>query len=321
MAVSLDPRMNTMLLGGLDRVLNYPLFHLGGVLIRPVGLLQFLLIVAAGWWMSKAIRHAIQRLAAGGVRLEPAAAYTLSRVLHYAILLIAFAIALSNMGVNMSNLAVLGGAVGVGLGFGVRNIFNNFLSGIILLFEKTLKVGDFIELSNGIRGTVQEINVRFTRITTNDEVDILVPNADFINGQVINWCFDGYTRRIHVPFAVAYGTDRERVRRVVVEAAQRVGCTVTVEGREPQVWLTGFGDSALNFELVIWVDRSGLTRPGATHAAYNWAIAEALETHGIEIPFPQRDLHIRTGALPLRPGEDGAPHDAKMAVSMRGTPS
>ena len=280
-------------------IINYPLFQFGGVVIRPYGLLQFLLILFLGYWLSRAVRHAVTRLAADGTRFDPSAAYTLSRILHYAIVAIAIVVALSSLGVNLSHLAFLGGAVGVGLGFGLKNIFSNFISGIILLFEKTLKVGDFIELTNGTRGLVKEINVRFTRVTTNDGVDILVPNSDFINGQVVNWSFDELTRRIHIPFGVAYGSDRELVRRVVSEAAARVPGTDLNERRAPQVWLVGFGDSALNFELVVWVDRQRMVSPGATHAAYIWAIADALDQHGIEIPFPQRDLHIRSGLAGL----------------------
>lgn len=319
--LSAGPNLDRLLLVGVDEVLNYPLFHVGTSVIRPVGVLQFLLILALGWWLSKAVRHAVTRLSAGGVRFDPGAAYTLSRILHYAILGIAVVLALSSMGVNLSNLAFLGGAVGVGLGFGLRNIFSNFISGIILLFEKTLKVGDFIELPSGIRGMVKEINVRFTRITTNDDVDMLVPNSDFINGQVVNWSFDESIRRIHVPFGVAYGSDRELVRRAVIEAARGVPRTATGEGREPQVWLTGFGDSSLDFELVVWVDRKGLISPGATHAAYTWAIAEALDAHGIEIPFPQRDLHLRSGVLAVqrapRTAENAepAPRPARLAPS------
>lgn len=282
------------------RIIDYPLFQFGGVEIRPYGLLQFLIILFLGYWLSRAVRHAIERVSAGGARFDPSAAYTLSRILHYAIIIIAVVVALSSVGVNLSHLAFLGGALGVGLGFGLKNIFSNFISGIILLFEKTLKVGDFIELSSGTRGLVKEINVRFTRVTTNDGVDILVPNSDFINGQVVNWSFDELTRRIHVPFGVSYDADREQVRRVVSEAATRLPGTDLHERRAPQVWLVGFGDSALKFELVVWIDRQRMISPGATHAAYTWAIAETLDQHGIEMPFPQRDLHIRSGVLNLQ---------------------
>jgi small-conductance mechanosensitive channel len=209
----------------------------------------------------------------------------------------------------MTSFALFGGAVGVGIGFGLQNIFSNFISGIIILLERTLKVGDFVDLQSGVRGHVREIGMRFTRITTNDEVDILVPNAEFINGRVTNWTYENRLRRMRVPFGVAYGSDKAKVREAALRAAQRVKGTVLEAGREPDAWLVGFGDSSLNFELVVWVGPDLITRPGRTEAAYLWAIEDELRQAGIEIPFPQRDLHVRSGTLSVKmePNAAGRP--------------
>jgi small-conductance mechanosensitive channel len=190
---------------------------------------------------------------------------------------------------------VLVGALGVGIGFGLQPVVANFVAGLMILFEQPLKVGDFVELESGVHGEVREIRMRATRITTNDNVDILVPNSEFVNGRVTNWTLDEAHRRVRIKFGVAYGTDKELVRRVVLEAAQKVEHTLKgFPRRITQVWLVGFGDSSLDFELAVWLTPEAVVRPSAVSAAYYWAIHTALIDNGIEIPFPQRDLHLRS---------------------------
>jgi len=145
---------------------------------------------------------------------------------------------------------------------------------------------------------VVEIATRYTRVSTNDSVDILVPNSEFVNGRVTNWTFDEFNRRIHVPFGVAYGTDKEKVKAAAVAAAARVdGVIIDDPLRPPDVWLVGFGESSLDFELVVWVTRRLVTAPGRTNAKLLWALDDELRAANIEIPFPQRDLHVRSGSL------------------------
>jgi small-conductance mechanosensitive channel len=200
---------------------------------------------------------------------------------------------------------VFAGAIGVGLGFGLQAIFNNFVSGLILLFDRSIKVGDFVELESGVHGVVRDIKIRATRIMTNDNLNILVPNSEFVSGRVVNWTLLETTRRLHVPFGVAYGTDKELVKRAALEAAHEVPFTLAQDGaRGPQVWLVGFGESSLDFELVVWINADATKRPSAVKAAYYWALHTALVKHGVELPFPQRDLNLRsafghTGAAAL----------------------
>jgi small-conductance mechanosensitive channel len=198
-------------------------------------------------------------------------------------------------GIPIGKFGVFAGALGVGLGFGLQAIFNNFISGLILLFDRSLKVGDFVELEGDIRGTVRAIDIRSTRVTTNDSIDILVPNSEFMTKRVINWTYGSVNRRIRVPFAVAYGTDKELVKKAALEAAARVPFTLaTIGDRSPQVWLVDFADSAVNYLLVVWLNESASRRNTAVMAAYLWELDTALKAHGIEIPFPQRDLRIRS---------------------------
>lgn len=275
------------------------LFQLGTsevTLYRIFGLI-FILIFA--WWASALLESTIQRVARRGnaTRLSDSGVYALSRILRYILWIVGSMVGLVWLGFDLGSLAIMGGAIGVGIGFGLQNIFSNFISGIIILVEKTLKVGDFVDLQSGVVGTVTEISMRYTRVTTNDSVDIIVPNAEFINGRVTNWTLDEAVRRIHIPFGVAYGSDKNKVREAGIAAALTVDGTVSNERRVTDVWLVNFGDSGLDFELVVWVSKSLMTSPGSTHARFMWAIETELHKRGIEIPFPQRDLHVRSGRL------------------------
>ncbi len=171
------------------------------------------------------------------------------------------------------------------------------MSGIIILLEKTLKVGDFVDLQSGIMGHVSEINMRYTRITTNDAVDIIVPNSEFINGRVINWTYGAMRRRMHIAFGVAYGTDKEKVKQAVLNAAKNVSHTIENTSHTTEVWLVNMGNSSLDFELVVWVGSEGVRAPLKIEAQYLWAIETELVNAGIEIPFPQRDLNLRSGTI------------------------
>jgi small-conductance mechanosensitive channel len=244
---------------------------------------------------SSVLKTLLRRYSRRHDNISLSSVYTVERLVHYLLMAVGALWALSIAGVPMAKMTVFAGALGVGLGFGLQAIFNNFVSGLILLFERSLKVGDFVELASGVHGSVRDIYIRATRITTNDNIDILVPNSEFVNGRVVNWTLREAARRLKIPFGVAYGTDKERVKMAALEAAREVPFTLTQEGtRAPQVWLTGFGDSSLDFQLVVWLTAEATRRPGAVTAAYNWALHTALDKYGIEIPFPQRDLHVKS---------------------------
>lgn len=236
-------------------------------------------------------------------------AYAVGRLARYAIWTVGVIVALQFAGLDLSSFALIGGAVGVGIGVGLQNIVGNFFSGIILLIERSLKVGDFVDLQSGVRGRVREIALRFTRVTTNDQVDVLVPNSEFVNGRVTNWTFDDANRRVRVAFGVAYGSDKELVREAGLAAAARVDGILNADRRRmAEVWLVGLGDSSLNFELVVWVDRKRLMSPARTQASLRWALHDEIRARGIEIPFPQRDLNLRSGVLKVQvTGEPGTP--------------
>ena len=228
-----------------------------------------------------------------------ASLYTIGRLSHYTIIIVAVFVALTSMGLDFTNLALVAGALSIGIGFGLQSIVNNFVSGLIILFERTLRVGDYIELDTGLTGTVKGINVRSTLINTNDNIDIVVPNSEFVSTKLTNWTLNEHILRVRIPFGVAYGSDKELVRQAAIEACDEVSYTLThMRGREPDVWLVEYGDNSLNFLLLVWVNRQGARRPTRTRAAYLWALETKLNEYGIEIPFPQRDLHLRSGWPP-----------------------
>lgn len=259
------------------------------------GIIAFVLIWAAGI-LSSFVQGRVQK----SKSLTPSVQVLIGQSVRIGLLFLAVLSALNVIGIDLTALAVFSGAIGIGIGFGLQAIFSNLVAGIILLFEGSVKVSDFVDLADGTTGEVREIGIRATRVTTNDNVDVLVPNSEFINNRVVNWTLREGHRRLRVPFGVAYGTDKELTRKAALEAAEAVPHELKGPlARPAEVWLTGFGDSSLDFELVVWLDPAAVKRPGRVNADYNWALETALNKYGIEIPFPQRDLHLRSGRLPV----------------------
>lgn len=284
----------------ISDALETPVMTIGAMPLTVGRLLAAVIIVLSVWWIASMLERMIMRAARHSIQLagNTSSVFAWARIARYAVWIVGTIMGLNIVGVDLTSVALLGGAIGLGIGFGLQNIVSNFVSGVILLLERTLKVGDFVDLQSGVRGHVREIGLRYTRITTNDDVDVIVPNSEFINGRVTNWTYETRMRRLRVPFSVAYGTDKNVVKAAVLRAAGRVEGTVME--RPADVWLVRFADNSLDFELVVWVGPDRVTRPGNTTAAYLWAIDDELRADGIEIPFPQRDLHVRSGTIAVR---------------------
>ena len=219
----------------------------------------------------------------------------------YLFLAIGTLVILQSAGIDLSALTVLLGALGVGLGFGLQNVTSNFVSGLIILIERPIKIGDRVEVGD-LTGTVRHVGARATTIVTNDEIAIIVPNSEFISSRVTNWSYTGRTVRFHVPVGVAYGSDVERVREVLLDVARRHRGVVS--DPKPDVIFHGFGDSSLDFELRVWT-MDYIHVPLIFRSELNFAVWHALKEAGVEIPFPQRDLHVRSGALTVRVEDRG----------------
>lgn len=282
-------------LADLQPLLSTRLVDAGGFSVTVGGLVGALLALLGALLVSNLLRAAINRYGERDATRNQAALYTLSRILHYVLLAVGVMLALDALGLPLSKFGLFAGALGVGLGFGLQQIFSNFVSGLILLFDRSLKVGDFVQLDENVRGVVKAINIRATRITTNDNIDILVPNSEFVSGRVTNWTYRSVNRRIRVPFGVAYGVDKELVKKAALEAAAQVPFTLSMEGEKaPQVWLVGFGENSVEFMLAVWLTEAAARRNVAVRAAYLWELDTAFKQHGIELPLPQRDLHVRS---------------------------
>lgn len=279
--------------------LQLRLLQVGDYVLTLGELCRFLLILVVTLVLSRWLSRALTKVVGSRSRVSPSQLYTFTRLMSYTILVIGFLMALSSLGVSFDKMLLVAGALGVGIGFGLQNIANNFVSGIIILFEKSLRVGDFVELESGLLGEVKEINIRSTLLKTMDNADILVPNSEFINGRVNNWTLKDDERRFSIPFGVAYGTDTDKVIEVVTAAAKALALTFEKGDRQTFVVMKEFGDSSLNFALSVWVRGELIKRPGLVKSEYLLAINKALVTNGIEIPFPQRDLHLRSSAVPF----------------------
>ena len=282
-------------LAGIRSIFDYKLLSIGDLTVTVGQIVAMVVVILLTWVAAIVTRRMFQRYGERHPDANQASLYTVTRLVQYVVLVIGALVALNRIGISMGQFAVVAGALGVGLGFGLQAIFSNFVSGLILLFDRSLKVGDFVELDGNVRGTVRAIDIRATRITTNDNIDLIVPNSEFVTGRVVNWTHGSVHRRIRVDFSVAYGVDKELVKKAALEAAGKVRFTLTMDGtQQPQVWLVGFAESRVDFLLVVWLTEEAARRNVAIRAAYLWELDTALKNYGIEIPVPQRDLHVRS---------------------------
>jgi potassium efflux system protein len=234
-------------------------------------------------------------------QMDTGARISIVRLVHYALVLVGFFIALSALGFELKNITIIGGALGVGIGFGMQAIVNNFVSGLILLFERPIKVGDVIQLSDGQRGRVHNLGLRATTVQTFDRAEIVVPNGDLISNQVTNWTLGDRSMRLTIPVGVAYGSDVETVMRVLMNVA--TDNNQVLKDPQPMVLFLNFGDSSLDFQLRVWIADFNDRR--IIQSALVREIDRKFRDEGVEIPFPQRDLHLRSVDDPAAAGLRG----------------
>ncbi len=273
--------------------LGSTLFQINGMPITPFGLLWFVFTLLFGWLASKMISSLATKVLSkkrGG--LQQSLAKSLQRIIRFIVLSVAFLIGISNLGIDITKLTILISALSIGIGFGLQTIISNFVSGIILMFERSIKIGDYIELSDGERGYVQEINIRSTIVNTNDNIDVVVPNSEFINGNVINWTMKNKIIRLKIPFGVSYDTDIELLINSIQEMANMLPYTLKEKSYMPQVRLNQFGDSSLDFELIIWIKPKYINQLGSIKSEYNLSILATLKENKIIIPFPQQEIKV-----------------------------
>jgi len=285
--------------------LTEPLFVFNEHSISVMDILKVILILIVGFMFAAFYKRKIMKLAQKD-KLSYASAKMISGFGYYFIALVTLLVALKSIGLDFSNLGLIAGALSIGIGFGLQTLVSNLAAGIILMFERTIRLGDYIEVSDTIRGTVSDMKMRSTTVTTNDNIDVIIPNSSFIQNNVINWTLENDIRRVHIPFSVAYGTPNEKVEKVILEELKH--SDINYVSMPPKyttdVWMTAMGSSSVDYELMVWVRGQSTLRPAGTKSDFLKFIYKTLNKHQIEIPFPQLDLHVKeTG----QKKEDNAP--------------
>ena len=275
--------------------LHNPLVSYNGMSISLLLLVQVAGLLTAGIAINRLYGAAVQKMGKKR-RWSERTIHLVDALGKYPFIVAVGLIILSVAGVNTRSLALIAGALSVGIGFGMQTIVNNLVSGIILLFDKSIRPGDFISLgggpdASGFRGNVVQMNIRATVLRTNDNINVIIPNADLMASQVVNWTYSDERIRFRVPFSVAYGTDIDRVKALIKDAM--LALPVVMPYPEPQVWMAEHGESSLSFLAAIWVEGQNARQPARTSDSVLTAIYTTLQTNGIEIPFPQMDLRFR----------------------------
>jgi small-conductance mechanosensitive channel len=272
--------------------LGSPLFEIGGKSYSTLDLLELPAILAVLWVAVSAITRLIRSQVLGALGVERGVEQTVTLVLRLGLTFLGAIVILQAWGIDVSSLAIVASVLGVGVGFGLQNIANNFVSGLVIGFERPIRPGDFVNLGE-LCGTVERIGARSTEIRTLDNVSILVPNSRLLENEVVNWSYGDPVARLHLPVGVAYGSDIARVRSALLEAA-RSHPQVLADPR-PRVEFHGFGESSLDFELLVWT-RDPRSQHHLKSDLY-YRLEANLRRHRIQIPFPQRDLHLRSPAV------------------------
>jgi small-conductance mechanosensitive channel len=277
-------------------IVNQPLFSINKTPISIFKLIISLIIFIIGFFIAKLYKHYINRVSTRSKTITESTQTLLSNLGHYFIFLVTLFIVLNVLGIDLSSIALVAGALSVGIGFGLQNIISNFVSGIILMLERSVKIGDYLEIDENTRGRVTDIKMRSITVNTNSNIDITIPNQSLIENQVINWSMNDRIKRFEIPFGVAYGTSPQKVIEVVLKAVKNANCKNIFEYRDryTRVVMTGMGDSSVNFELFVWIAGKDIFHPKRTTSKFLIIIYNALYENNIEIPFPQQDIHIRS---------------------------
>jgi small-conductance mechanosensitive channel len=280
----------------IKNILNFKILEIDQTVITPWTLIYLVLLLILLFYLAGKLRKWLVSRILTRSHLDLGAREAIGTVTRYVILLVGFLMIFQTVGINLTTLNVIAGAVGIGIGFGLQTIASNFISGLIILFERPIKIGDRIEVGN-IIGDVIAIGARSSIVQTNDNITVIVPNLKFITENVVNWKYSGEKVRFAISVSVAYGSDARLVEKLLLEVAEEN--SDVLKDPAPVVRFMEFGDSGLIFELRPW-SKTLIHRKGRLISSLNFAIYDKFTRHGIEFPFPQRDLHIRSGAIEIK---------------------
>lgn len=271
---------------------NHPYLTLGNFGLTLAFLVKAALFLALLWIFTRVLSSIFRTQILDKTALGEGRKFSLQRLTSYTFFTVGAVTGLNVLGIDLSSLTLFSGALGIGLGLGFQPIVKNFASGLILLVEQPVKVGDRVQVDD-LQGDILHIESRATWVRTNENVVMIVPNSEFIEGRVTNWTANDRNVRINVPLGVSYGSDPEQVRAVLMRVA--TDHPDVLDDPEPDVIFTGFGDSSIDFEIRVWTSRQ-VTTPKIIASDLYFALFAAFKQEGIEIPFPQRDLHLRSVA-------------------------
>lgn len=289
-----------IVLRSIKEVLHYPI-GFGKVHVTLDGILTLFLLLLLGYVVSNIAKFILEDVLLPPLSLRGGLAFAISRVTYYVLLTSMFFAALTNAGVELNKFTVITGAIGLGVGFGLQNIVSNFASGLIILFERPFRVGDTVEAA-GVAGTVRRIGARSTTVLTAQYAEAIVPNSNLLANEVINWTLTSARRRVEVPLGVAYGTDPQLALRLLIEVAE--ANPRILKDPRPEAFFLGFGDSALNLELRFWAAQSIWFE---LKSEVGLAIFQTLHRAGIEIPFPQREVHFHSIEAEIKDKQEALP--------------
>jgi len=269
-------------------VLDFPLIHFGESQLTFWSIIVFFVFLTLLLMITSKIKKWIVFRALAKSNLDAGARYAIGSIVRYIAIAVGFVIILQTAGIDLSALTILLGSLSIGIGLGLQNITNNFVSGLIILIERPIKVGDRIEIGN-LNGDVVQISARSTRIITNDNVAVIVPNSELISSPVVNWSYPTKSVRFNIPVGVSYDSDPEMIKQLLVEiAGSHPG---VLQSQPPDVLFDSFGENTLNFILRVWTEQY-LTKPGVLRSELYYEISKKFKEKGIQIPFPQREVRI-----------------------------
>lgn len=297
-AMSASKESLTDSLSYLWNLLFEPLFVLNEKAISSADILKILVILISGFFIAGLYRRRILNWSERWVTATPMTAKLTANLGYYFIGFITFIIGLSSIGLNLTSFSMFASALAIGIGFGLQTVVSNMVAGIIMMFERSIRVGDVIEISDILRGTVTDMRIRSTVIKTFDNIDVVVPNSSFVQNNVINLTFDDKTRRLHIPFGVAYGTEVETVQQAILNELKQSKLNYhKSKYKEPLVRMLAMGTSSVDYELLVWVELGSKKTPDALASDFLILIYKTLYKYNIEIPFPQLDLHVKDSTL------------------------
>lgn len=269
-------------------------FTVGDVSITAYTFLKALLLITVVLWIGKLIGQTAEGLIRNSQSLTRPTQELMVKIFDIVLYAALFMVTLNVVGIDLTALAVFSGALGVGLGFGLQKIASNFISGIILLMEKSVNINNLIEMDDGIYGYVRKLGARASIVETLEGTEVMVPNEDFITSRVTNLTHSTKSFRVDIPIGVSYGSDMHQVREILLEATNSCSLVSKDPTHKVKCLLREFGDSSVNFMVMFWMDDIDVGRWVAQDEVM-FAIWDALKENDVEIPFPQRDIHIRTG--------------------------